>query len=51
MKSTLATPGKGNVLVVDGGGSLGTALMGDMIAESTVGDGWAGVETGPGIAG
>ena len=28
VKSTLATPGKGNVLVVDGGGSRGTALMG-----------------------
>ncbi|RDV08418.1 RraA family protein [Arthrobacter sp. RT-1] len=43
VKSTLATPGNGNVLVVDGGGSLGTALMGDMIAESAVANGWAGV--------
>jgi regulator of ribonuclease activity A len=43
VKSTLATPGNGSVLVVDGGGSLATALMGDMIAESAVANGWAGV--------
>lgn len=43
VKSTLAAPGNGAVLVVDGGGSLGTALMGDMIAESAVNNGWAGV--------
>jgi regulator of ribonuclease activity A len=43
VKATLATPGNGRVLVVDGGGSLGTALMGDMIAESAVANGWAGV--------
>lgn len=43
VKSTLATPGNGAVLVVDGAGSLGTALMGDMIAESAVANGWAGV--------
>ncbi|WP_457973399.1 ribonuclease E activity regulator RraA [Arthrobacter sp. D1-17] len=43
VKSTLATPGNGNVLVVDGGGSLGTALMGDMIAASAAANDWAGV--------
>lgn len=43
VKSTLATAGAGAVLVIDGGGSLGTALMGDMIAESAVANGWAGV--------
>ena len=43
VKSILATPGDGAVLVVDGGGSLETALMGDMIAESAVTNGWAGV--------
>src|SRR6478736_5702586 len=43
VKETLGTPGNGAVLVVDGGGSLGTALMGDMIAESAVANGWAGV--------
>ena len=43
VKSTLATPGDGAVLVIDGSGSLNTALMGDMIAESAVANGWAGV--------
>ena len=43
VKSVLATPGHGSVLVVDGGGSLRTALMGDMIAASAVANGWAGV--------
>ena len=43
VKSTLATPGNGAVLVVDGSGSLRTALMGDMIAASAVDNGWAGV--------
>lgn len=43
LKSVLATPGDGAVLVVDGGGSLRSALMGDMIAESAVKNGWAGV--------
>lgn len=43
VKETLATPGHGAVLVVDGGGSLRTALMGDLIAASAVRNGWAGV--------
>ena len=43
VKSILAAPGEGAVLVVDGGGSLRSALMGDMIAESAVANGWAGV--------
>jgi regulator of ribonuclease activity A len=43
VKSVLGTPGEGAVLVVDGGGSLRTALMGDMIAASAVANGWAGV--------
>ena len=43
VKAVLARPGDGAVLVVDGGGSLQTALMGDMIAESAVAGGWAGV--------
>ena len=42
VKSTLSTPGEGAVLVIDGGGSLETALMGDMIAELAVANGWAG---------
>lgn len=43
VKALLATPGDGAVLVVDGSGSLGTALMGDLIAQSAVDNGWAGV--------
>jgi len=43
VKSTLSTPGGGAVLVVDGGGSLRSALMGDLIAASAVSNGWAGV--------
>ncbi|MCL2667572.1 MAG: ribonuclease E activity regulator RraA [Micrococcales bacterium] len=43
VKATLATPGEGQVLVVDGGGSLHTALMGDMIAAAAVANGWSGV--------
>nr|WP_307037997.1 ribonuclease E activity regulator RraA [Arthrobacter sp. B3I4] len=43
VKAALATPGNGAVLVVDGGGSLRTALMGDLIAASAVENGWAGV--------
>lgn len=43
VKSVLALPGEGAVLVVDGGGSLKTALMGDLIAASAVANDWAGV--------
>lgn len=43
VKELLATPGNGRVLVVDGGGSLRCALLGDMIAESAVDHGWSGV--------
>jgi regulator of ribonuclease activity A len=43
VKQMLATPGDGAVLVVDGGGSLRSALMGDLIAASAVTNGWAGV--------
>lgn len=43
VKSTLNSAGGGAVLVVDGGGSLESALMGDMIAAAAVANGWAGV--------
>ncbi|WP_111656699.1 ribonuclease E activity regulator RraA [Isoalcanivorax indicus] len=43
IKEHLATPGTGKVLVVDGGGSLRNALIGDMIAENAVENGWEGV--------
>ena len=43
VKSTLNSPGEGRVLVVDGAGSLHTALMGDLIAAAAVRNGWSGV--------
>jgi regulator of ribonuclease activity A len=43
LKSVLSEPGAGRVLVVDGGGSLHTALMGDLIAALAVENGWSGV--------
>ena len=43
VKETLGTPGQGKVLVVDGGGSLRAALMGDLIAKDAVKNGWEGV--------
>ncbi|MDJ1114220.1 ribonuclease E activity regulator RraA [Microbacterium dauci] len=43
VKQVLGTAGHGAVLVVDGGGSLESALMGDLIAASAVEHGWAGV--------
>jgi regulator of ribonuclease activity A len=43
VKATLATPGQGAVLVIDGGGSLESALVGDLIAGSAVANGWAGL--------
>ena len=43
VKERLATDGTGKVLVVYGGGSLRNALIGDLIAESAVKNGWQGV--------
>ncbi|HLU95285.1 MAG TPA: ribonuclease E activity regulator RraA [Thermobifida alba] len=43
VKEVLNQPGEGRVLVVDGGGSLRSALMGDMIAAAAERNGWAGV--------
>lgn len=43
VKEILNTEGTGKVLVVDGGGSLRMALIGDMIAESAVKNRWNGV--------
>lgn len=49
LKSVLQTPGAGSVLVVDGGGSLRTALVGDIIAALAVENGWAGLVLHGGI--
>ena len=43
LKSVLGEDGAGRVLVVDGGGSLHTALMGDLIATMARDNGWSGV--------
>lgn len=43
VKSLLNSPGEGKVLVVDGGGSMRRALLGDQIAEAAVKNGWSGV--------
>src|SRR5690606_16813188 len=42
VKDSAAQPGHGKVLVVDGGGSLRRALLGDMIAETAMKNGWEG---------
>ena len=43
VKEILATDGTGKVLVVDGGGSLRRALIGDQIGGSAVRNRWAGI--------
>lgn len=43
VRATLEEAGQGRVLVVDGGGSLRCALVGDMLAEIGVKNDWAGV--------
>ncbi len=43
VREVLGEPGKGKVLVVDGGGSLRCALLGDQIAELAVKNQWEGV--------
>lgn len=43
VKRVLTEPGAGHVLVVDGGASLRTALVGDVIAGLAVAGGWAGL--------
>ncbi|MGH3584045.1 MAG: ribonuclease E activity regulator RraA [Mycobacterium sp.] len=43
LKSVLSEPGDGGVLVVDGDGSLHTALVGDLIAGLGVQNGWTGL--------
>lgn len=43
VRALLETAGGGRVLVVDGGGSLNCALVGDQLARLGVQNGWAGV--------
>lgn len=43
VRQTLETPGNGRVLVIDGGGSLRRALLGDQLAALAVKNGWTGL--------
>ncbi|QQN29291.1 ribonuclease E activity regulator RraA [Pseudomonas syringae group genomosp. 3] len=43
VKEQVELDGKGKVLVVDGGGSLRCALLGDMLAEKAAKHGWEGL--------
>lgn len=43
VREAVSEPGDGAVLVVDGGGSLRCAMLGDMLAEKAVANGWAGI--------
>ena len=43
LKQTLGTDGTGKVMVVDGGGSLRRALLGDILAAMAADNGWQGV--------
>lgn len=43
VRATFETPGAGRVLVIDGGGSLRRALVGDQIGSLMIANGWAGV--------
>lgn len=43
VRAQLEQPGEGRVLVVDGGGSLRCALVGDQLGALGVANGWAGI--------
>ncbi len=43
VKQRLGEPGNGGVLVVDGGGSKRYALVGDILGQMGIDNGWAGV--------
>lgn len=43
VREAVAEPGQGRVLVVDGGGSLRRAMLGDLLAEKAAANGWSGV--------
>ena len=43
LKNLVATPGEGRVIVVDGGGSMRSALLGGNLAADASKNGWAGI--------
>ncbi len=49
LRRQIELPGNGRVLVVDGGGSLRSALIGDLIAGIAAANGWAGFVLNAGV--
>ncbi len=43
LRAQLETPGEGRVLVVDGGGSTRIAILGDILADLAIKNGWVGL--------
>lgn len=43
VRDTVAEPGEGRVLVIDGGGSLRRAVVGDNLARQAAANGWSGI--------
>jgi len=43
VKEAVGEPGQGRVLVVDAGGSMRCAMLGDLLAKQAADNGWAGV--------
>ncbi len=43
VRTALEGPGNGRVLVIDGGGSMRCAMVGDQLAVLAVNNGWAGI--------
>jgi regulator of ribonuclease activity A len=43
VKEALSSPGHGQVLVIDGSGSYRCALVGDLLAQLAVDNGWSGI--------
>jgi regulator of ribonuclease activity A len=49
LRQQIEGPGNGRVLVVDGGGSLNSALVGDLIAGIAAANGWVGFVLNAGV--
>lgn len=43
VKQCVEEPGQGRVIIVDGGGSMRRALLGDLLAERAAANGWSGL--------
>jgi regulator of ribonuclease activity A len=46
LRTLLSQPGKGRILVVDGGGSTRVAIFGDNMAQLAIEHGWQGLIAG-----